>query len=73
LHESGKIGPDTILKIIVNLNLHLDRIIWAQIQTLIALEGAVLGAAYVTRGSSVSIAVLFVGLEHNPVGLNHHF
>jgi hypothetical protein len=61
LKGRNTISPDAFLKIIADLNLHLDRVIWSQIQTLIALEGAVLGAGYATRGSSVSIFVVVTG------------
>jgi hypothetical protein len=43
------IGPDVLLKIYADQYFHHDRLMWGQLQTLIALQGATLVGGFVTR------------------------
>jgi hypothetical protein len=56
------IGPETVLKILVDFNLHQDRLIWSQLQTMIALQGATLAGGYALRGTSLSVIVVLLGV-----------
>lgn len=56
------IGAEALLKILVDLNLHNDRLIWSQFQTLIALQGATLIGGYQLRGTLLSSAVVSLGI-----------
>ena len=61
MSDEPKIGPEAILKIFIDQNFHHDRLIWSQLQTLIALQAATVAGAYVTRGSSLSVLAIGIG------------
>lgn len=56
------IGPEAIIKIFVDQHFHNDRLIWSQLQTLIALQAATIAGAYVARGSSLSVLAVVLGI-----------
>ncbi|HXY99469.1 MAG TPA: hypothetical protein VEI03_05685 [Stellaceae bacterium] len=56
------IGPDVLLRIYSDQYFHHDRLIWGQLQTLIALQGAILVGGFATQGSRLSVCIIIAGL-----------
>ena len=59
---SVEIKADTLFKALFDHHLYQDRIMWDQVRTLLALQGAVLAAGYVTRGTFYVLLPALIGI-----------
>jgi hypothetical protein len=62
IESASTIGAEAMLKILIDVNTHNDRLIWNQLQTMIALEGATLTGGYLLRGTVLSGFVILLGI-----------